>query len=131
MGRAAVKAVPKKAKVNGVRKPHGNSLTHIKDLIADPQNRRTHNPRNIGMIVDALQKVGASRSIVIDETGTILAGNGVVEAASEAGLTKVQIVDADGDTIVAVRRSGLSEDQKRHLAIADNRTAELATWNLE
>jgi DNA modification methylase len=83
------------------------------------------------MLVDALQKVGASRSIVLDENDVILAGNGVVEAASEAGLTKVQVVEADGDTIVAVRRRGLSEEQKRDLAIYDNRVAELATWNVE
>lgn len=106
-------------------------LTHIKDLTPDPANRRQHNPRNIGMLVDALQKVGASRSIVLDENDVILAGNGVVEAASEAGLTKVQIVEADGETLVAVRRRGLTEAQKRELAIYDNRTAELATWNVE
>ena len=75
------------------------AVSHIKDLIPDPKNRRKHNPRNIGMLVDALQKVGASRSIVVDEDGVILAGNGVVEAASEAGLTKVQIVEADGETV--------------------------------
>jgi len=61
----------------------------------------------------------------------ILAGNGVVEAASEAGITKLQIVDADGDTLVAVRRRGLTPSQKRDLAIYDNRTAELAEWNVE
>jgi len=83
------------------------------------------------MLVDALQKVGASRSIVVDEDGVILAGNGVVEAASEAGITKLQIVDADGDTLVAVRRRGLTPSQKRELAIYDNRTAELAEWNVE
>jgi hypothetical protein len=104
---------------------------HIKDLVGDPTNRRAHNPRNLGMLVDALQKVGASRSIVIDEEGRILAGNGVVEAASEAGLTKLQIVDVDGQTVVAVRRSGLTEAQKRDLAIYDNRTGELAEWNLQ
>lgn len=107
------------------------ALTHIKDLTPDPVNRRKHNPRNVGMLVDALQKVGASRSIVIDEAGTILAGNGVVEAASEAGLTKLQVVEADGETVIAVRRVGLSPEQKRALAIYDNRTAELAEWNVE
>jgi DNA modification methylase len=104
---------------------------HIKDLIPDPANRRSHNPRNLGMLVDALQKVGVSRSIVVDEDGVILAGNGVVEAASEAGLTKLQIVEADGETLVAVRRRGLTPSQKRDLAIYDNRTAELAEWNIE
>jgi hypothetical protein len=41
------------------------------------------------------------------------------------------VVDAEGDTIVAVRRRGLTAEQKRELAIYDNRTAELAEWNLE
>ena len=103
----------------------------LSDLQPDPQNRRKHNPRNLGMLADALRKVGASRSIVIDETGEILAGNGVVAAASEVGLSKVQVVDVDGDTVVAVRRSGLSAEQKRELAIYDNRTAELAEWDWE
>lgn len=106
-------------------------IQHLKDLTPDAHNRRRHNPRNIGMLVDALQKVGAARSIVIDEAGEVLAGNGVVEAAAEAGLTKVQVVDADGETIVAVRRTGLTGEQKRALAIYDNRTAELAEWNPE
>jgi DNA modification methylase len=105
--------------------------THIGELTPDPVNRRSHNPRNIGMVVDALQTVGAARSIVIDEDNVILAGNGVVEAAGEAGITRVRVVEADGQEIIAVRRTGLSAAQKRHLAIADNRGAELATWNVE
>ncbi len=105
--------------------------THIGHLTADPLNRRLHNPRNIGMVVDALHKVGAARSIVIDEDGTILAGNGTIEAAAEAGITKVLTVDADGETIIAVRRTGLTPEQKRALSIYDNQTAALATWDLD
>ena len=103
--------------------------THIKDLIPDPANRREHNPRNIGMVSDALREVGAARSIVIDEDNVILAGNGVTEAAAEAGITRLRVVEADGNELIAVRRSGLSAEQKRALAIYDNRTAELAEWN--
>lgn len=83
------------------------------------------------MVVDALQQVGAARSIVIDEDNVILAGNGVTEAAAEAGITKVYVVDVDGETLVAVRRSGLTVEQKRALAIYDNRVAELAEWDWE
>ena len=104
---------------------------HIKDLTPDPHNRRTHTPRNLGMLIDALQAVGAARSIVIDEGGQVLAGNGVLQAAAEAGITRLQVVESDGDTLVAVRRRGLSEEQKRALAIYDNRVAELAEWNVE
>jgi hypothetical protein len=104
---------------------------NLHELRPDPHNRRKHNPRNLEMLAEALRTVGAARSIVIDETGEILAGNGVVEAASAAGLSRVQVVDADGETVVAVRRSGLTAEQKRALAIYDNRTAELAEWNFE
>lgn len=103
----------------------------VKDLIPDPANRRLHNPRNLEMVRDALQAVGAARSIVIDEENVILAGNGVQAAAAEAGITKLRIVDAAGDELIAVRRSGLSPEQKRALAIYDNRTGELATWNFD
>lgn len=100
-------------------------------LKPDKKNRRKHNERNIGMIVTSLQTVGAARSIVIDEDNNILAGNGTVEAAQLAGIEKLRIVDADGEEIIAVRRSGLTDEQKRKLALYDNRTAELADWNLE
>ena len=109
------------------RRPH--TPRHLKDLTPDPENRRRRTPRNLGMIVDALHQVGAARSIVIDEDGQILAGNGVVDAAAEAGLHRVRVVDADGETLVAVRRRGLTRAQKRQLAIYDNRSAELATWD--
>jgi hypothetical protein len=102
---------------------------HIGKLTPDPENARQHNERNIGMLEDALKEVGAARSIVIDETGRILAGNGTVEAAAQAGITRVRVVKADGNEIIAVQRDGLTEDQKRRLALYDNRVAELADWN--
>jgi hypothetical protein len=108
-----------------------DSPVHIRDLKPDAQNRRRHSPRNIGMIADALQKVGAARSIVINARNEVLAGNGVLEAAAEVGITKVRTIDAAGDEIIAVRRAGLSEDQERDLAIFDNRAAELAEWDPE
>jgi len=107
------------------------SITHIKDLVPDNNNRRLHNSRNIGMIVDALHQVGAARSIVIDEDDVILAGNGVTEAAAEAGITKLRVIEASGDELIAVRRRGLTAEQKRALAMYDNRTAELAEWDAD
>lgn len=107
------------------------TANHIGDLVPDPRNARKHNPRNIGMLEDALHEVGAARSIVIDENNVILAGNGVVEAAAQAGIETVKVVEADGNTIIAVRRTGLSDKQKARLALFDNRTAELADWDAE
>lgn len=107
------------------------AVTHIKDLKPDRKNRRKHNPRNISMIEQSLNEVGAGRSIVIDENNNILAGNGTVEAAAQAGITRVQVIEADGDTLIAVKRTGLNDEQKRKLALYDNRTAELAEWDIE
>lgn len=108
-----------------------NPVTHIGDLKDDQANPRKHNARNIGQIVDSLHQVGAARSIVIDEDNTVLAGNGVIEAAAQAGIERVQVVDADGETIIAVRRTGLTPEQKTALKYYDNRTGELAGWSPE
>ena len=102
----------------------------LADLKPDPRNARKHNPRNVGMIVDSLHQVGAARSIVIDEDNVILAGNGVVDAAAAAGIMDVRIIEESGNEIIAVRRSGLTAKQKTKLALFDNRTAELADWDV-
>ena len=106
-------------------------IRSLADLKPDPRNARRHNPRNVGMIEKALHEVGAARSIVVDEDGRVLAGNATIEAAALAGMERVQVIDADGETIIAVRRSGLTEQQKTRLALLDNRTAELADWEPE
>lgn len=103
-------------------------LKDVGQLTPDPENRRKHSTRGRKMLADALTEVGAARSIVIDENNRVLAGNGVLEAAADVGITKLQIVDAEGDAIIAVRRSNLNEEQKRKLAMYDNRTGELSEW---
>ena len=106
--------------------------THLRDLTPDPRNARKHTPRNVGTIVDALNEIGAARSIVIDENNVVLAGNATIEAAAQAGIEKVLVVEADGNTIIAVRRTGLTADQKTRLALFDNRAAELAEgWDAD
>jgi len=101
-------------------------ITHLKDLHADPRNARLHDKRNIGMIEQSLEQYGAARSIVIDETGQIIAGHGVLEGAANVGIEKVISVEATGNEIVAVVRRGLTPKQKAELAIADNRASDLS-----
>ncbi len=110
-------------------KPKPKLIQSLADLTPDPKNARRHTPRNLGVITSSLQEVGAARSIVIDEGGRILAGHGTVEGAGLAGIEKVKVVDADGETLIAVRRSGLTEKQKRRLALADNRASDLSDFD--
>lgn len=116
---------------HGATSANGTVTAHLRDLTPDPENRRAHNPRNVGMIVDSLHRVGAGRSIVIDEDGVVLAGNATIDAAAEAGIEQARIVEASGHELIAARRRGLTAEQQRALALADNRSAELATWNLD
>jgi DNA modification methylase len=85
----------------------------------------------MGDIVASIQAVGLARSIVVDEDHLILAGNGVTEGAGEVGLEKAKYVEADGDTLVAVVRRGLTLEQKAELRVRDNQSARSATFVLE
>lgn len=106
-----------------------NKINTLADLQTDKRNARRHTPRNIGMIENSIRQVGVARSGVIDENGLILAGNGTYEALAAAGIERVKVVEADGNEWVVVKRTGLTEEQKQLLALADNRTAELAEWD--
>jgi len=90
----------------------------ISSLRPDPRNARKHGKANMTAIEDSLKKFGQQKPIVVSADGTILAGNGTVEAAKKIGWTHVAAV-----------RSNLSGSDATGFAIADNRTAELAEWD--
>lgn len=92
----------------------------IADFTADPENARVHDERNLKAIARSLEAFGQQKPIVVDRDGIIVAGNGTVAAASSLGWTEIAVV-----------RTGLDKDEARAYAIADNRTAELATWDAE
>ena len=104
-------------------------MTSIKDLKSDHKNARRRTDRSASLIAESLKRYGAARSIVIDEDGRILAGNGTVEGAKKAGIDKLRIIEAEGDELIAVRRTGLTEDEKVGLAVADNRSSDLSEWD--
>jgi len=106
-------------------------VTSINNLKSDHKNARKRTDRSAALIAESLKRYGAARSIVIDEDNRILAGNGTVEGAKKAGINKVRIIEAEGDELIAVRRTGLSEDEKVGLAIADNRSSDLSEWDNE
>jgi hypothetical protein len=106
-------------------------LTSIKDLKGDHKNARKRTDRSATLIKESLEKFGAARSIVIDEDNRILAGNGTIEGAKAAGIKNLRVIETDGKEIIAVKRIGLTEEDKVGLALADNRTSDLSEWDRE
>lgn len=105
--------------------------TSLEALIQDPKNARRRTKRSTGMIERSLQEFGAARSLVIDEAGVILAGNGTAEAAAAIGIERVLVVPADGRTLIAVQRTDLSPAQKAEYGVADNRSSDLSEFDGE
>lgn len=90
----------------------------VDELSSDPVNARKHNQRNIDAIMASLRRFGQQKPIVVDLSGVVRAGNGMLDAARQLGW----------DTIECVVTSLKGSDAISY-AIADNRTAELAEWD--
>jgi DNA modification methylase len=83
------------------------------------------NPRLNDDAVDAvarsIQEFGFRQPIVVDDEGVIIIGHTRLKGAKTLGLTEVPVHVA----------RGLSPEKIKALRIADNKTAEIAEWNLE
>jgi len=94
----------------------------IRDLTPDPENARLHDDKNLKAIQGSLKEFGQRKPIVITAAGVIVAGNGTVEAAKRLGWTEIEAVRVPGDW---------TPNQIKAFALADNRTAELAAWDIQ
>jgi hypothetical protein len=103
----------------------------IADLIPDPQNPRRRTDRSAQLIRESLNQFGGMRSLVVDENNVVRAGNGTLEQAKELGYKSVKIIDTDGTELIAVRRTGLKDDEWIQYGVADNRTSDLSEWDAE
>lgn len=91
----------------------------IGDLKPWARNARTHSKKQVRQIAKSIETFGFTNPVLIDETRTILAGHGRVEAAKQLGLTAVP----------CLRLDHMSEDEKRAYVLADNKLALNAGWD--
>jgi ParB-like chromosome segregation protein Spo0J len=96
-------------------------LLSIKEIKANPRNARTHSKAQVRQIADSIKACGFGAPVLVDETLTLIAGHGRFKAAELLGLGEIP----------AVQLLGLSDAQKRTLALADNKVAENAGWDRE
>ena len=84
------------------------------------KNPRFNDPA-VAAVAESIRQFGFRQPIVVDEAGVIIVGHTRWKAAKKLGLAEVPVH-------VAV---GLTPDQARAYRIADNKTAEGATWDME
>lgn len=100
-------------------------MNDINELKFDDKNFNKHTEFGMSLLEKSLRELGAGRSIVVDKDNNIIAGNGIVEAAQNAGITKTRVIETQGNEIVVVKRTDmeLESEKGRKMAFADNATA--------
>ncbi len=93
----------------------------IAELRAAGRKARHHDKRQIAAIMASITQFGFVSPVLIDAAGRILAGNARVEAAKALDMT----------TVPAVVIDHLTPAEQRAFVLADNRLAELGSWNKE
>lgn len=83
------------------------------------------NPRNndaaVDAVVESIRQCGYIAPIIVDADGVILAGHTRYKALRKLGQTEVE----------CIIKEGLTEEQKKKYRLLDNKTNELADWDLE
>ena len=92
-------------------------ITDIKPYENNPRN----NQEAVEYVANSIKEFGFKVPIVVDKDGVIVAGHTRYEAAKVLGLDKVPVVIADD----------LTDKQIKAFRIADNKTAEKASWDYQ
>lgn len=93
----------------------------VEKLKFDPKNARRHSERNLSMISDSLKAFGQRRPIVVNGiTNIVIAGNGVLTAATRLGWDEIAVLFVEDDDATAAG-----------YALADNRTGDTSSWDKE
>ena len=93
----------------------------LSDLVRPKKNIRIHTEQQLKEFERSITMFGQIRPIVIDENNVILAGNGLHETLIRMGKEEAEVY----------QYTGLSENQKKKLMIADNKIFSLGIENLE
>lgn len=83
-----------------------------------------NNPRNneeaVPFVANSIREFGFKNPVIIDADNVIVAGHTRVKAAKTLGMREVPCIVADD----------LTPEQIRAFRLADNKTAEIATWDI-
>lgn len=93
---------------------------NIDELIPYENNPR-NNEEAVKYVANSIKEFGFKVPIIIDKENVIVAGHTRYKASKQLGLNEVPCVVADD----------LTEEQIKAFRLADNKTAEIATWDFD
>ena len=91
----------------------------IDKLIPYAKNSRTHSEEQVAQIAASIKEWGFTTAVLVDESGSIIAGHGRLMAARKLGLASLPVMVA----------KGWSDAQKKAYVLADNKLALNAGWD--
>ena len=103
-----------------VKQPTVLEQLAIGELRPNPNNARTHSKHQLEQLQRSLREFGAVAPILVDSENNVIAGHGRLMAAQAEGWQEFP----------CVRVEHLTPEQLRAYALADNRLAEMADWDM-
>ena len=103
-----------------MKQPAALEQIAIGELRPNPNNARTHSKHQVEQLRRSLREFGAVAPILIDGENNVIAGHGRLMAAQAEGWQEFP----------CVRIEHLTPEQLRAYALADNRLAEMADWDM-
>lgn len=104
-------------------------MMKIQNMKIDDVKPYDKNPRDnedaVGGVAESIKQFGFQSPIIVDKNNVIIAGHTRLKAAKKLGLKEVPVIYAkhkDG--------SWLSDEEAKALRLADNKTGELADWDM-
>ena len=91
----------------------------ISSLRPNPQNPRRHSSRQLKQLARSIEALSCLVPILIDQNGNVLAGHARLLACQMLGWTEVPTIKIEH----------LSETQAKAFMLADNRLAEMSSWD--
>lgn len=100
-------------------------MMEIKELSLDEikmyEKNARKNDKAVEMVKQSIEDYGFRVPIIVDKDNTIIAGHTRYKAALQLELKKIPVITAED----------LTEEQVKALRLADNKTAELSSWDFD
>jgi DNA modification methylase len=91
----------------------------VRELRPNKRNARTHSKKQIRQLANSIVRFGFTCPVLADENGNVIAGHGRLLAAADLELKHVPVIVT----------TGLSDAEKRALALADNKISDNAGFD--